>query len=88
MDTDTLYEKYKDPKYLEFSKKLSPTDTLPRAGIRIPNLRTIAKTIKPEEIDIKYHEDVILKGLAIANEKIPFEDKARKLNELLPYLST
>lgn len=88
MDTEQLYDKYKDANYKKFAKSLSPTDKLDRIGIRIPDLRKLAKTIKADDIEIKYHEDVILKGLAIANEKISFNEKAKKLDKLLPYLSS
>ena len=88
VDTEQLYDKYKDANYKKFAKSLSPTDKLDRIGIRIPDLRKLAKTIKADDIEIKYHEDVILKGLAIANEKISFNEKAKKLDKLLPYLSS
>ena len=88
MDTEQLYDKYKDANYKKFAKSLSPTDKLDRIGIRIPDLRKLAKTIKADDIEIKYHEDVILKGLAIANEKISFNEKAKKLDKLLQYLSS
>lgn len=88
MVTDSLYKDYADKKYLEFSKKLSPTDTLPRAGVSITDLRKIAKSVSFDDIEIKYHEDVILKGISLGYEKIPFEDKIPKLNDLLPFLSS
>ncbi len=88
MVTDTLYFPYEDEKYRLFALSLSPTDTLPRKGIRIPVLRKLAKTIPPDDIEIKYHEDVILKGLAIGGEKTGAEEKLDKLTRLLPYLSS
>ncbi len=88
MVTDSLYAPYTDEKYRDFAKGLSPTDTLERKGIRIPVLRKLSKTIRPEEIDITYHEDVILKGLAIGYEKTPAAEKLDKLTTLLPCLSS
>lgn len=88
MVTDELYRSYRDDSYKAFSSKLSPTDTLPRAGIRIPILKSLAKTLCEEDIEIKYHEDVILKALALAYEKSPFNEKIERLNEILPYLSS
>lgn len=88
MVTDTLYFPYEDEKYRLFALSLSPTDTLPRKGIRIPVLRKLAKTISPDDIEIRYHEDVILKGLAIGGEKTGAEEKLDKLTRLLPYLSS
>jgi 3-methyladenine DNA glycosylase AlkD len=86
--TDSLYAPYTDEKYRDFAKGLSPTDTLERKGIRIPVLRKLSKAIRPEEIDITYHEDVILKGLAIGHEKTKTEVKLDKLTTLLPFLSS
>lgn len=88
MVTDKLYESYRDDKYKAFSSRLSLTDTLPRAGIRIPVLRSIAKNVKSDDIEIRYHEDVILKALALAYEKSPFDDKKNRLNAIFPYLSS
>ena len=88
MVTDKLYESYIDDKYKAFSSRLSLTDTLPRAGIRIPVLKSIAKNVKSDDIEIRYHEDVILKALALAYEKCPFDDKKNRLNDILPYLSS
>jgi 3-methyladenine DNA glycosylase AlkD len=86
--TDSLYAPYTDEKYRNFAKGLSPTDTLERKGIRIPVLRKLSKAISPGEIDITYHEDVILKGLAIGHEKTKTEVKLDKLTTLLPFLSS
>ncbi len=88
MVTDTLYEGYIDGKYKAFSSKLSKTDTLPRVGIRIPALRALSKTLSPDDIEITYHEDVILKGLSIGYEKTEPEEKLKKLHALLPALSS
>ena len=88
MDTDSIYKPFVSEEYLAFAKSLSLTDKLPRAGISIANLRKLAKSIFPDDIDIKYHEDVMLKGFAIANMKVPFVDKAKELDKLLPYLSS
>ncbi len=88
MVTDTLYAPYEDEKYRLFALSLSPTDTLERKGIRIPVLRKLARTISPDDIEIRYHEDVILSGLAIGGEKTTAENKLGKLTSLLPYLSS
>lgn len=88
MDTDLLYTPYIDEKYKEFSSSLSLTDRLDRKGIRIPVLRSLAKTVKSDDITIKYHEDVILKGLSLGAEKIPTEKKLEKLTALLPFLTS
>lgn len=88
MVTDALYEKYVDEEYKAFSSKLSKTDTLPRKGIRIPVLRALSKTVSPKDIEITYHEDVILMGLAVGYKKADTEEKLKELSLLLPYLSS
>lgn len=88
MVTDSLYEPYIDEKYKKFASSLSVTDTMPRKGIRIPLLRKLSKEIDEEKIEIKYHEDVILKGLAIGYSRKTPEDKIEALSSLLPYLSS
>lgn len=88
MVTDALYAPYVDEKYRVFASSLSSTDTLERKGIRIPILRKLAAAVNPDDIEIRYHEDVILKGLAIGEEKTPPEEKLKKLTRLLPFLSS
>ncbi len=83
MVTDTLYEPFIDEKYRLFASSLSPTGTLERKGIRIPVLRKLSRTVNPDDIEIRYHEDVILKGLAIGKERNLY-----KLTLLLPLLSS
>lgn len=87
MDTDLLYAPYREERTRIFNEKISNDRIYPHAGVRIPVLRKLAKGLDPDDIDIKYHEDVILKGLAIANMKAPFSEKLGKLDELLPLLS-
>ncbi len=83
MVTDTLYEPYVDEKYKIFASSLSPTGTLERKGIRIPLLRKLSRTVNSDDIEIRYHEDVILRGLAIGKER-----RLDKLTLLLPFLSS
>lgn len=89
MKTIDLFEPYIDSSYKDFSKKLSKTDKLERLGIRIPIIDSISKKIEnPDEIEIIYHEDVILKGFAIGNSKRPFKEKLDMLSSLFPYISS
>ncbi len=88
MVTDSLYAPYLDSEYKDFTSRLSTTDTLPRAGMRIPILRQLAKDFDWREYEIKWHEDVILKGLAIGLSKLSPEEKIEKLKALLPFLSS
>lgn len=88
MVTDSLYAPYLDSEYKDFTSRLSTTDTLPRAGMRIPILRQLAKDFDWREYEIKWHEDVILKGLAIGLSKLSPEEKIEELKDLLPLLSS
>lgn len=88
MVTDSLYAPYLDSEYKDFTSRLSTTDTLPRAGMRIPILRQLAKDFDWREYEIKWHEDVILKGLAIGLSKLSPEEKIEELKALLPFLSS
>ena len=88
MVTDSLYAPYLDSEYKDFTSRLSTTDTLPRAGMRIPILRQLAKDFDWREYEIKWHEDVILKGLAIGLSKLSPEEKIEELKALLPLLSS
>ena len=87
MVTDSLFAPYADEKYKDFTSRLSTSDTLPRLGIRVPILRKLAKEIDWREYEIKWHEDVILIGLAIGGSDLSPKDKIQELKKLLPYLS-
>ncbi len=87
MDTDSLYGDLATESFRAFSEKLSKDDRYPVKGERIPDLRKLAKKIDDTSFPVKYHEDVILKGLVIAERKVPFTEKTEELDALLPYLS-
>ena len=87
MVTDSLFAPSVDAKYKDFTSRLSTSDTLPRLGIRVPILRKLAKEIDWREYEIKWHEDVILIGLAIGGSDLSPKDKIQELKKLLPYLS-
>ena len=88
MVTDPLYALYYDEKFRAFISGLSTTDTLPRFGIRLPVLEKISREIDWKDLEIKWHEDVILTGLAIGNSSLTPIEKVEELKKLLPYLST
>ena len=84
MVTDPLYAPYYDEKFRAFISGLSTTDTLPRFGIRLPVLEKISREIDWRELEIKWHEDVILTGLAIGNSSLTPIEKVEELKKLLP----
>ncbi len=87
MDTDALYEGLASESFRAFSEKISKDHRYPVKGVRIPDLRKLAKTIDDASFPIRYHEDIILRGLQIGGWKKPFHEKAAALDELLPHMS-
>ena len=79
MDTKDLYAPYASEHTRVFNERISKDPVYPFAGVRIPVLRRLAKEAAPDEITIRYHEDVILKGLAV-----PLQAHAANGHILLP----
>ena len=87
MDTEALYAPYRDERTRIFNERISNDSTYPFAGMRIPMLRKLAKDLDPDTIEIRFHEDVTLRGLAIASMKVPLAVKLEKLDKLLPLIT-
>ena len=87
MDTEALYAPYRDERTRIFNERISNDPIYPFAGMRIPMLRKLAKDLDPDSIEIRFHEDVTLRGLAIASMKAPLAVKLEKLDELLPLIT-
>ena len=87
MDTDALYEGLASESYRAFSAKVSRDTRYPVKGVKIPELRKLAKKLGDESFPIVYHEDVILRGIQIGGWKKPFREKAKALDDLFPYMS-
>ncbi len=88
MDTESLYAPYADEKYAAFSSRLTKNHDLPYKGVRIPVLRKLAKELESFPYEIRYHEDVLLRGFWIASRKIPFAEKKELIESHLENLST
>ena len=88
----------KDEKYKEFNKKLCPDTNLEMLGIRVPILRKFAqKILKSNEYnieeflknkDIKFFEEVQLKGFIIGYKKTEFENKLKLIEEFISYIDS
>ena len=87
MDTEKLYAPYASEHTRAFNERISKDTAYPIAGVRIPVLRRLAKEVDPDEITIRYHEDVTFKGLAIISSRIPFSDKLKAIDDLMPYMT-
>lgn len=88
MDTKNLYDKYCVKNIKAFSQKLIPNLDYPVYGIQVPLLREMAEEIEDLDFEIRYHEDVLLRGFIIAKRKTPVEEKLALITTHLPLLST
>ena len=88
MDTKNLYDKYCVKNIKAFSEKLIPNLDYPVYGIQVPLLREMAEEIEDLDFEIRYHEDVLLRGFIIAKRKTPVEEKLALITTHLPLLST
>ena len=88
MDTEALYAPFTDSGYAAFSSKLTKNRDLPYKGVRIPVLRKLAKELDSFPYEIKWHEDVLLRGFWIASRKLPFSEKIPMIEKHLPLLQT
>lgn len=93
-----LYESV-DEKYRTFSSALVPGDVAPMLGVRVPELRKIAKMIAKEnaveymnEISKEkqqrpvYHEELLLYGMTIGYLKCKKETRAEYLDRFVPVI--
>ena len=85
--------KYQDLKYKEFNEKIINQNVYPTIGIRIPELRKIAKEVAKNDYkeyiqtEHKYYEEYMIHGLVIGYAKIDFDSKIKMLDNYVPYLN-
>lgn len=86
--------KYKDEKYAEFQSKLTPgVDKSLFIGVRVPNIRKIAKGISNIEdiyhflngVPHKYYDENMLHSALLSNIK-DYDECIRLINIFLPYI--
>lgn len=80
-----------DKKFKTFSNSLCNTSDYEMIGVRTPQIRNIAKELAKEDInkilkydDIRYYEDMLLRGFLIGVSKISIEDTFKYLKEFIP----
>lgn len=80
-----------DSKYRDFSQSLLPDNTYNMIGVRIPNIRKIAKEIIKtdsntflSETKSEYFEEVLLEGFVIAGIPLSFKAKQKQIKAYLP----
>lgn len=89
-----LINEYKDEEYGDFQAKLTPG--IPRdlfIGVRVPNLRKLAKSYMKdsdsqvflEELPHKYYDENMLHGLLLSEIK-DYEECVAKVDEFLPHV--
>ena len=81
-----------DSKYKEFHGKLLKDNGLPLIGIRMPELKKIAKNISENDYkgfikytNYDYYEEKTIHGLILGYLKIPNEELFEMIDEFLPY---
>lgn len=92
MITERLFE-LSDDKYRDFNSKLIPNVPIERQiGVRLPDIRALAKSLSAEEaasffeeLPHKYHEENLLHGILLTRIK-DFEDCLRKTERFLPFI--
>lgn len=95
-DIRTKLNELKDTDYAKFNQKLCPDTAKTVIGIRIPQLRNLAKQISAidnwkeliEQFDISNFEETILKGLIIAYSKIDIEEKLELVKDFVPQMDS
>lgn len=76
-----------DLKYKDFHKKLVPTvDEDKIIGVRLPQLRKIAKRLESNNFEWDYYEEIMLHGFYIGYEKMPYQARIRLLDAFIPYI--
>lgn len=95
-DTKSELDKLADENYKKFNEKFCPDTNKELLGIRIPELRKLAKKIvKQDDWDLwlksssdKYFEEVILQGLVIAYSPLDFKEKLPLIKNFVPKIDS
>lgn len=77
--------KYADVEYKTFHKKLIPNVSEEKIiGVRIPQLRKIAKCLDNDDFGWDYYEEIILHGFYIGYKKLDLAQRLKMLEEFIP----
>lgn len=85
-----------DNAYKEFNEKLCPDTKRKMLGIRVPQIRNLAKEILKkyelkeilENIKDEYFEEILLQGIVIGYAKMDFEEKLKYIKEFVPKIDS
>lgn len=76
-----------DLKYKDFHKKLVPTvDEDKIIGVRLPQLRKIAKRLESNDFEWEYYEEIMLHGFYIGYKKMPYQEHMKMLDKFIPHI--
>lgn len=77
--------KYADVEYKTFHKKLIPNVSEEKIiGVRIPQLRKIAKCLDNNDFGWDYYEEIMLHGFYIGYKKLDLSQRLKMLDEFIP----
>lgn len=77
--------KYADVEYKTFHKKLIPNVSEEKIiGVRIPQLRKIAKCLDNDDFGWDYYEEIMLHGFYIGYKKLDLAQRLKMLEEFIP----
>lgn len=77
--------KYADVEYKTFHKKLIPNVSEEKIiGVRIPQLRKIAKCLDNDDFGWDYYEEIMLHGFYIGYKKLDLPQRLNMLDEFIP----
>lgn len=97
LDIQNELFKLSDENYKEFNQKLCPDTKREMLGIRIPQIKNLAKQIVKEcdwehwlnnEATDIYFEEIILQGVVIGYAKTSFEQKIPFINNFIPKIDS
>lgn len=85
-----------DEEYREFNQKLCPDTKRKMLGIRVPQIKNLAKELIKENelkeilinLNDEYFEEVLLQGIVIGYSKLEFENKMNLIREFVPKIDS
>lgn len=69
-----------------FTDKLIPESPYRSAGVPVPEVRRLARSLDSADIEVNYIEDILLIGIITASRKESFAEKRPALEAFFPYL--
>ena len=96
MDLRKELECLEDKEYKKFNKNICKDTAFEMVGVRVPYLRSLAKKIVNRDDwhnyiscrNVKYFEEIFVKGLVIAYSKISFEEKKKYIKEYISHIDS